>query len=81
MNKPTDFGEIVIIETDDFDKFPRKKLMKTYNKFNDIRNAFKNNKFYLGSGFDINKVLKNQESNSSMKRLIMKLINTNREIS
>ena len=25
MNKPTDFGEIVIIETDDYDKFSRKK--------------------------------------------------------
>ena len=48
MNKPTDFGEIVIIETDDYDKFSRKKLIKVYNKFNDIRNAFKNNKFYLG---------------------------------
>ena len=47
MNKPTDFGEIIIIETDDYDKFSRKKLIKVYNKFNDIRNAFKNNKFYI----------------------------------
>ena len=61
MNKPTDFGEIVIIETDDYDKFSRKKLIKVYNKFNNIRNAFKNNKFYINSGFDSKNVLTNQE--------------------
>ena len=49
MNKPTDFGEIIMLETDDYDKFPRKKLIKIYNKYNDIRNAFKTNKFHLGS--------------------------------
>ena len=71
MNKPTDFGEIIIIETDDYDKFSRKKLIKVYNKFNDIRNAFKNNKFYLGSGFDIKNVLTKQEI-----KLINQEINT-----
>ena len=57
MNKPTDFGEIIMLETDDYDKFPRKKLIKTYNKYNDIRNAFKNNRFSIGSGFECKHVL------------------------
>ena len=49
MNNSTDFGEIIMFETDDYDKFPRKKLIKTYNKYNDILKAFKTNKFHLGS--------------------------------
>ena len=57
MNKPTDFGEIIMLETDDYDKFPRKKLIKTYNKYNDIRNAFINNRFIIGSGFECKHVL------------------------
>ena len=57
MNKATDFGEIIMIETDDYDKFPRKKLIKAYNKYNDIMNAFKRNMFYIGSGLEVKNVL------------------------
>ena len=53
MNKATDFGEVIMIETDDYDKFPRKKLIKAYNKYNDIMNAFKRNMFYIGSGLEV----------------------------
>ena len=44
MIKPTDFGEIILAETDDYQLFSRKKLIKTYNKYKDIRTAFKHNK-------------------------------------
>ena len=57
MNKATDFGEVIMIETDDYDKFPRKKLIKAYNKYNDIMNAFKRNMFYIGSGLEVKNVL------------------------
>ena len=46
MGKPCDFGEIIITETDEYQSFHRKKLIKTYNKYNDIMNAFKHNKMY-----------------------------------
>jgi len=44
MFKPTDFGQIIIAETQDYELFERKKLIKTYKKYNDIRTAFKHNK-------------------------------------
>ena len=46
MIEPTDFGMVIVNETDDYEKFPRKKLLKTYNKFNNIRNAFKHNQVH-----------------------------------
>jgi hypothetical protein len=47
MNKPTDLCEIIVNETDDYDKFPRKKLIKTYTKYNNILKAFRQNKLLL----------------------------------
>ena len=41
-----DFGEIFITETENFESFDRKKLIKIYNKYNDIMIAFKHNKLY-----------------------------------
>ena len=46
MFKPCDFGEIIITETEEYQSFHRKKLIKTYNKYNDIMNVFKHNKLY-----------------------------------
>lgn len=57
MNKPTDLCEIIMIETENYDKFPRKKLIKTYTKFNNIKTAFTQNRFMIGSGLECKQVL------------------------
>ena len=57
MIEPTDFGMVIVKETDDYENFPRKKLLKTYNKFNNISNAFKHNQYSLGASYnDLTKV-------------------------
>ena len=62
MLKPCDFGEIIITETDEYQLFDRKKLIKVYNKYNDIRTAFKHNKIYwCFDGEESRQILTKQE--------------------
>jgi len=59
--KPIDFGEIIINEIEDYDKFPRQKLIKTYIKYNNIINAFKQKQLLIGSRVEAKQVLTNFE--------------------
>jgi hypothetical protein len=71
MIKPTDFGEIILVETDDYQLFSRKKLIKTYNKYKDIRTAFKHNKLQWCFDGEITRhILTKQELNLILQEIV-----------